>query len=105
MENFEVERALIVERAMKAHAVIKALDEGKDGSGGCGAGEKDAAIDEFVFKRAPERFHGGVIVAVAAAAHGGNEAVLVEDLAILRTGVLHATIGVMDQSGRRLTMR
>jgi len=32
-----------------------------------------AAVDEFGFEGAPEGFHGGVVVAVAAAAHAGDD--------------------------------
>jgi hypothetical protein len=90
---------------VKAHAVIKALDESEDGGGGGGAGQEDATVDEFVFEGAPERFHGGIVVAVAAAAHGGDEAALVEEAAIFGTGVLPALIGVMDEACGRPTVR
>ncbi len=57
---------------MKADAVVEALDEVEDGGGGRRAGEEGAAVNELVFKGAPEGFHGGVVIAVAFAAHGGN---------------------------------
>ena len=55
------------------------------------------AIDQFPFETAPEAFHGGVVVAVAAAAHARNDSGLSQSLPIVATGVLDALIGVMQQ--------
>ena len=55
-----------------------------------------ALVLQFGFKRAPEGFHDGVVVAVCFAAHAGNQSVLLERLAVGRAGILHATIGVVD---------
>jgi hypothetical protein len=43
---------------------------------------KGAAENQLLFEGAPEAFHGGVIVAVALAAHGGNPAGLAERAAV-----------------------
>ena len=41
-----------------------------------------AAVDEFLFEGAPEGFHGGNVVAVGFAAHGGQGLGALEGLAI-----------------------
>src|SRR5438477_5067204 len=64
-----------------------------------------AVAQEFIFKRAPERFHGGVIVAVALAAHARLDAGLLELLAVRRAGVLRSSIGMMQEAFRRMTLR
>jgi hypothetical protein len=63
------------------------------------------AVDQLQFKGAPEAFHGGVIITVAFAAHGGDQASLAERLAILAAGVLNAPIGVKQQVGGRVAMQ
>ena len=57
---------------MQALAVVKHFDEIKDGLASLGSGFEVAAVDQFLFERAPEGFHGGIVVAVAFAAHGGD---------------------------------
>ena len=59
-----------------------------------------ALVLQFGFKRAPEGFHDGVVVAVCFAAHAGNQSVLLERLAVGSAGILYATIGVMDDLSR-----
>ena len=59
---------------MDALAVIECFDVVEDLAAGLGAGFKVAAIDQFQLERGPEAFHGGVVLAVGAAAHGGEEA-------------------------------
>ena len=51
-----------------------------------------ALVLQFGFKRAPEGFHDSVCFA----AHAGNQSVLLERLAVGRAGILHATIGVVN---------
>ena len=54
-------------------------------------------VDELVFETTPEGFDEGVDVAVTLAAHGGDESVLREHLAISGTGELAAAIGVKEE--------
>ena len=89
---------------MEALAVVKGLDEIKDGLAGLGSGFEVTAIDEFVFEGAPEGFHGGIVVAVAFAAHGGDGLRALEGIAIVVTGVLNAAVGMKHQARGRLTM-
>ena len=57
---------------MQAAAVVKHFYKLKDGVPGLLPGFEVAAIDQFLFECAPEGFHGGIVVAVALAAHGGD---------------------------------
>ena len=57
---------------MQAAAVVKHFYKIKDGLAGLLSGLEVAAVDQFLFERAPEGFHGGIVVAVAFAAHGGD---------------------------------
>ena len=56
----------------EALAVVKRFDVIKDCLASLGSGFEVAAIDQFLFEGAPEGFHGGIVVAVAFAAHGGD---------------------------------
>src|ERR1039458_2553044 len=89
---------------MEASAVVKGLDEIKDGLAGLGSGFEVAAIHEFMFEGAPEGFHGGIVIAVAFAAHGGNGLGALEGMAIVVAGVLNTAVGVEHQACGRLAM-
>ena len=89
---------------MEALAVVKDLNEVKDRLAGLGASFEVAAVDEFVFEGAPEGFHGGIVVAVGFAAHGGDGLGALEGVAIVEAGVLHAAVGMEHQAGGRLAM-
>ena len=54
-------------------------------------------IDQFVFEAAPEGFDESVVVAVAFAAHGSDQAVLGEELSVSGAGELGSAIGVDDE--------
>jgi len=85
---------MIVQRAVSALAVIKGFDVIKDLSAGIGAGEEGGSVNKFEFESAPKAFHGGVVIAVGFAAHGGDEAGLGKREAIVGAGILNTTIGV-----------
>jgi hypothetical protein len=61
-------------------------------------------VNHFVFEAAPERLDKGVIVAVAWAAHGGDQAVLGEEVSVSRAGELAAAIGVDDEAPARAAL-
>ena len=82
---------------MQSGTVIKGFDVVEDGTEGLGEGGEALVIDDFVFQAAPEGFDEGVIVAVAFAAHGSDQAILSEELPISRAGKLGAAIGVNDE--------
>ena len=83
---------------MEPHAVVKDFDPFKDGGLGFAARGEVPPVNEFAFQRAPEAFHGGVVIAVAPAAHAADHASGVEVLPVKLAGVLHAPVGVMHQA-------
>ena len=89
---------------MKALGIIETFDVIEDGGAGFLVGDKLPTIDQFPFEGAPETFHGGVVVAIALAAHGGDEARPGEGVAISSGGILDPAIGVAEEFGGRLAM-
>jgi hypothetical protein len=67
---------------VESGAVIEGFDVIEDGGARLGAGGKAAMIDQLIFESAPEGFDEGVIIAVALAALGSDQAVLGQDLPI-----------------------
>src|SRR3954465_4859321 len=96
---------MITQRAMSALAVVEGFGVIEDLRSSLGAGAEGAAIDQLQFEGAPEAFHGGVVIAVASAAHGGDQASVTQSLTIIAAGVLDSTIGMEKQLGRRPTMQ
>lgn len=73
---------------MQSGAVIEGFDVVEDGGANFGKGGEALVIDDLVFETAPEGFDEGVVVAVAFAAHGGDQTVLGEELPVSGTGKL-----------------
>src|SRR6476661_9517229 len=96
---------MVIQCAMSALAVIEGFDVIEDLHASLSAGVEATAIDQLQFEGAPEAFHGGVVIAVASAAHGGDQAGVTLSLAIIAAGVLDATIGMEKQLRRRATMQ
>ena len=65
---------------MQSGAVIKGFDVVEDRVASVVQGGEALMVNDFVFETAPERFDEGVVVTVAFAAHGSDQAVLGEDL-------------------------
>jgi hypothetical protein len=84
--------------------VVEGFDVVKDGSARPGAGGEALMIDQFVFEAAPEGLDEGVIIAVALATHGSEEAVLGQDLPVSRAGKLGSTIRVDDEGSCGATL-
>src|ERR1039458_7478515 len=89
---------------MQASAVVKHLYEIEDGLSCFVSGFEVAAVDQFLLEGAPERFHGGIVVAVAFAAHGSDGLCVLQRLPVVVTGVLDAAVGMKHQAGGGLTM-
>jgi len=53
--------------------IIKDFDIVEDGQSGLSQVLEAMVMDEFGFESAPERFHGGVIVAMAGGTHAGGD--------------------------------
>jgi hypothetical protein len=54
---------------VEPRAVVKNFNPFKDGGASFGTLGEVLAVNEFAFQRVPEAFHGGIVVAVAPAAH------------------------------------
>ena len=61
---------------MEAAPVIEGFDEVEDCLASLGTGFEATPIDQFLFKRAPKGFHGGIVVAMASPAHTGNDLII-----------------------------
>src|SRR5436190_16300367 len=96
---------MVIESAVRALTVIESFDVVEDFVPGVAVAEEDAPVDHLDFERAPKAFHGGVVIAVAFAAHGGGESGLGQSAAIIARGVLDAAIGVEKQIGRWLPVQ
>jgi len=71
--SFKVHRRLVTERAEEPRSVVKDLDPFEDRRPRLGAGGEASAVDQAAFERASKAFHERVVVAVASAAHVGND--------------------------------
>ena len=94
----------IAQRTVQPLAVVEDFNVLKDGLASLLPGGEALAVNQFHFEGAPERFHGGIVVTVAFAAHGRQGLAAGQGLAKISAGVLAAAIGVEDQFWRRLAM-
>lgn len=83
---------------MTAEGVVEGLDVVEDHGTGGGAGVGDDVVEALGFQGGPEGLGGGVVVAVAAAAHALEEAEICEGGREVVTGVLTALIAVMNET-------
>ena len=83
---------------MEAERVVKLFDVFIDGGTGVGQISEGAAVDQFGFEGAPEGFHGGVVVAVAAAAHAGEDLCGLQEGLKGATGILDTLIGMEEEA-------
>ena len=81
---------------MEAHGVVEGLDVVEDHEVGLGAGGGDVFAEAFGFEGGPEAFHGGVVVAVAFAAHALGDVAEVEAVTEGFAGVLAASVAVVE---------
>ena len=71
---FEGHRGFEAQSAVEPHRVVEGLDVVKNHGPSLSTGGWDAGAKAFGLQRGPERFHGGVVVAVGRAAHAGGDA-------------------------------
>ena len=71
--RFEVRRGLVTEGAVEPLAVLKDSDPLQNGGAGRGPRGTFKTMNPFAFQGAPETFHQGVVIAVAPAAHAGDD--------------------------------
>ena len=90
--------------AVMALPIVEGSDVVEERGAGLGVVREVAAVDQFEFEGAPEAFHGGDAVAVAATAHGGNQVGASQVGAEVAGGVSDAPVGTEQEVGRRLPM-
>jgi hypothetical protein len=100
VEIFELERGKKAEGGVSADGVIKSFDVVEDHEGGLRAGGRDLVVEALGFESGPEGFCGGVIVAIAAAAHALGDAESVEGRGEAVAGVLGTLIAVVNEAGK-----
>ena len=86
---------------MESDSVISDFDGLKEDLTSLLAVFEDDVGEEFIFESTPERFDGGVIVAIGLAAHAGLDVGLLELSLVFRASVLRAPIGMMQEAFRR----
>jgi hypothetical protein len=96
MQLFKSNRTDILKRGMSPDAVIEAFDILKDRLPGLGTCLEASEVNTFTFEGSEERFHRGIVPAVALAAHTHRHAHLGEQCLIGMTGVLASAVRVMQ---------
>ena len=89
---------------MEPSSIIKRFDVIEDGQLDFGMVVPDLAVQEFGLKCAEERFHGGVVVAIAGRAHARKDTVILEELTVISAGVLAAAIRMVQKTRCGKTM-
>jgi len=74
--GFKIDRAEVVKTGVQSGTVVEGFDVIKDGGASFGQGGEAAMVNKFVFETAPKRLNEGIVVAVALASHGSEQAVL-----------------------------
>ena len=89
-----------IKGAVKAFAIIECLDVVEDGGTGLMVGGEVTPVNQLQFEGAPEALHGGMVVAVAAATHGGDQVCWGQSGPEIPGRVLRAPVGMEEQLGR-----
>ena len=79
-------------------SVVEDLNIFKDGLPGFCSRFKPVEEYQFVLNGAKKGLCGGIIVAIAFAAHAGKKAVFLKQFLKVLAGILGTSVGVMDQS-------
>src|SRR5437867_12027692 len=69
---------LVIQRAVQPSAIVECLDVIEEGPIDLCRSEPLLAVNELGFQCAEERFHGGIVVAIARSAHAGEHSVALE---------------------------
>ena len=78
----------VTDRRMPPAPVVEDFDVFEQRRPGLPPRPEPGPVNQLGLERAEERFHRRIVVAVALAAHGGPQAMAVEDLAVRAAGVL-----------------
>src|SRR2546428_13948050 len=95
----------IAERWMQPLAIVKHLDKLKDVALRLVTGVKRAVMHQLILQRAKEALSHGVVVAVPAATHAGDHAMLGHDLPIARRRILTTLVRMMNEPRPRPAVR
>src|SRR5919112_5498395 len=87
-------RRPVADPGMPPAPMVKDFDVFEQGRFGLPPGAELCSMNQLRFERAEERLHRRIVIAVTLAAHGGFDAVAVEDLAIRSASLLDATLGM-----------
>ena len=90
---------------MPPSRIVKAVDVLEGGQLGVSARVPRLSPDQLGLDRLEERLDGGVVIAVALAAHRYLEAVMTQELLIIMGAILAAAIRMMDAALGRLAER
>ncbi len=82
---------------MYAPSVVEDLDVFKYGCLGLGPRLKPPAVQPLLLELASERFHRGVVIAVAFTAHAAYEFILIQYSLVFFTGILDTAIRMNEQ--------
>lgn len=93
----------IAEGLVNPLAVIKDLNKLKDRALHLFPSAEVAIMDQLVFQRTKEALRHGIVVAIAAATHAGNQPMLRQHVAIGRRRIRGPLVRVMDQARVRAT--
>src|SRR5947207_10422455 len=98
--GLELFGAHVAQRTVQSFTIVEHLDELEDGRLRLSAGL--VVVDlQLALERGEEAFPGGIVITIAAARHGTQQAMFQQQLLIGAAGVLPAAIGMADQSRRR----
>ena len=86
---------------MPTARVIEAVNVLEDGCLSLATRFPRPAPDQLSLDRLEEGFDGGIVIAVALAAHRGQQPMLAQDLLIVMRTVLAATVAMEDAAPRR----
>ena len=86
-------------------AIIEYFDVVEDLGASLVPGGEFPPIDQIQLEGTPEALHDGIVVAVAATAHGGDQIRVGEGLTEVSGGVLDTAIRMEEQVPRRSTMK
>ncbi len=89
---FEVHRGVITQSAVEPFWVIEGFDVIEDGQARVMMSVKVLEMEAFGFERAPERFHGGVVVTVSRRTHAGAQVTGMQQRPEGAAGILQSAI-------------
>ena len=84
--------------------IVEAVDVVEDGLVGLLARLPMPSPDQLSFDGFEEGFHNRIVVAVAFTAHGGMQAMVLQQLLVFMAAILAASVTVMDAALRRSPM-